>query len=361
MIQMEKLLAVAIKQEAEDIILTVGRPPVLRVRGQIENLPTKVLEPEDTVALMKSITPERRQQELQELGSTDFGFAFEEKARFRVAVFRQQGNIAVVLRLIPWRIRTFQELGLDMHIQELLYRPRGLLLVTGPTGSGKTTTLATMIDHINTNRKVHIITIEDPIEYRHPHKKALVSQRELGSDVPSFEEALRRALRQTPDVILVGEMRDLASTQLALQAAETGHLVLSTLHTNSAQETVDRIVDQFPGNQQEQIRTQLASCLLAVLSQTLIPRSDVSGLVAAYEIMLVNSAIRNLIRENKTFRIDSTIQTSRDKGMKLLDDSLLELYSKKMIDRTEVLTRCRYPAEVSERLREMETPAQGRP
>jgi len=357
MIQMEKLLAAAIKQEAEDIILTVGRPPVFRVRGQLEDLPTKMLSPEDTVALMKSITPERRQQELQEKGSTDFGFAYEQRGRFRVAVYRQQGNTAVVLRLIPWRIRSFQDLGLEKNVQELLYRPRGLLLVTGPTGSGKTTTLATMIDHINNNRKVHIITVEDPIEYRHPHKKAVVSQRELGSDVPSFTEALRRALRQTPDVILVGEMRDLESTQLALQAAETGHLVLSTLHTNSAQETVERIIDQFPGNEQEQIRTQLAAGLLAVLSQTLIPRADGAGLVAAYEILLVNSAVRNLIRENKAFRIDSTIQTSREKGMKLLDDSLLSLYSQGLIDRTEVLTRSRYPSEAADRLREMETPA----
>ncbi len=358
MIQMEKLLAAAVKREVEDIILTVGRPPVFRIMGELESLPTKVLTPEDTVALMKSITPEHRQQELQEMGSTDFGFAFEGKARFRVAAFRQQGNICVVLRLIPWRIRTFQELGLDARIQELLHRPRGLILVTGPTGSGKTTTLATMIDYINSNRKVHIITIEDPIEYRHPHKKAVVSQRELGSDVPNFSEALRRALREAPDVILVGEMRDLESTRLAIAAGETGHLVLSTVHTNSAQETVERIIDQFPAQQQQQIRTQLASTLIAVLSQTLVPRANRAGLVAAFEILLVNSAVRNLIRENKTFRIDSTIQTSRDKGMKLLDDSLLELYSKGLIDRVEVVTRCRYIGEVTERLQELEAPVQ---
>ena len=253
---------------------------------------------------------------------------------------------------------SFQELGLDMHVQELLYRPRGLILVTGPTWSGKTTTLATMIDHVNTNRKVHIITIEDPVEYRHSHKNSIVSQRELGSDVPTFSEALRRALRQTPDVILVGEMRDLESTRLAVSAAETGHVVLSTLHTNSAQETVDRIIEQFPGQEQQQVRTQLASCLLAVLSQSLIPRVDGSGLVAAYEILVVNNAARNLIRTNKTFRIDSTIQTSRDKGMKLLDDSLLDLYSRGIIDRTEVVTRCRYPEETNERLKEIEVSAQ---
>ncbi len=358
MVQMEKLLAAAVKKEAEDIILTVGRPPVFRLRDELQDLPTEVLKAEDTVALMKSITPEHRQQELHEVGSTDFGFSFEQRARFRVAVFRQQGNICIVLRLIPWRIRSFQELGLDKRIQELLHRPRGLVLVTGPTGSGKTTTLATMVDYVNENRRVHIITIEDPIEYRHDHKKAVVSQRELGSDVPDFYEALRRALREAPDVILVGEMRDLESTRLAIGAGETGHLVLSTVHTNSAQETVERIIDQFPAEQQQQIRTQLASTLVAVLSQTLIPRVNKTGLVAAFEILLVNNAVRNLIRENKTFRIDSTIQTSRDRGMKLLDDSLLELYSKGIIERVEVLTRCRYPNEVNERLKELEAPVE---
>ena len=355
MIQMEKLLNAAIKQEAEDIILTVGRPPVFRIHGELENLQTEVLCAEDTVALMKSITPEHRQQELQEVGSTDFGFAFEQKGRFRVAAFRQQGNLCVVLRLIPWRIRTFDDLGLDKRIQELLFRPRGLILVTGPTGSGKTTTLATMINYINESRKVHIITVEDPIEYRHEHKKCVVTQRELGADVPDFSEALRRALRQAPDVILVGEMRDLESTRLAIAAGETGHLVLSTVHTNSAQETVERIIDQFPSGQQQQIRTQLSSTLVAVLSQTLVPRANGKGLVAAYEILIANNAVRNLIREDKTFRIDSTIQTSRDKGMRLLDDSLIELHASGIIDRTEVMRRCRYPSESNERLRELET------
>ena len=355
-VQMEKLLSAAIKREAEDVILTVGLPPMFRLRNNLERLATKTLEPEDTVSLMKSITPERHQQELQETGSSDFGFSYAHKARFRVAVFRQSGNVAIVLRLIPWRTRTFKELGLGVRIQELLFRPRGLILVTGPTGSGKTTTLATMIDYINTNRKCHIITIEDPVEYRHEHKQCVVTQRELGSDVPNFSDALRRSLRQAPDVILVGEMRDLDSTQLALSAAETGHLVLSTVHTNSAQETVERVIDQFQANQQQQIRTQLASTMLAVLSQTLLPRADGTGLVAAYEILIVNNAVRNLVRENKTFRIDSTIQTNRDKGMKLLDDSLLELYGNGIIDRNEVVTRCRYADTVAERLREMDTP-----
>jgi len=353
MVQIQKLLAAAIAQRAEDLILTVGRPPLLRLYGRLEALRTDVLTPEDTVALMKSITPERHQQELQEVGSADFGVSFE-KARFRVAVFRQRGNICVVMRLIPWKILTFEDLGLDVNVQELLYRPRGLILVTGPTGSGKTTTLATMIDHINRTRKVHILTIEDPIEYRHEHIKAVVSQRELGSDVPDFAEALRRALRQSPDVILVGEMRDLNSTRLAITAAETGHLVFSTVHTQSAQSTVDRIIDQFPGNEQDQIRQQLASSLLAVLSEALIPRADKKGLVAAFEILLVNSAVKNLIREKKTFRIDSVIQTSRDKGMRLMDDALLDLYGKGLIERTEVVTRCRYPQEVANSLRALE-------
>ncbi len=354
MIQMEKLLTAAIKKKAEDIILTVGRPPVFRLFGELRSLQTKTLEPDDTVALMKSITPEHKQQELQELGSTDFGFAFEEQGRFRVAVYRQQGHICIVLRLIPWRILTFNELGLDDRIQELLFKPRGLILVTGPTGSGKTTTLATMIDFVNANRRSHIITIEDPIEYRHKHKESVVSQRELGADVPNFTEALRRALRQAPDIILVGEMRDLESTQLAIAAAETGHLVFSTLHTNSAQETVERIVDQFPSSQQEQVRTQLASTLVTVISQTLVPKKDGKGIVAAHEILISNNAVKNLIRENKMFRIDSTIQTSRDKGMKLLDDSLVELYADGIINRSEVLTRCRYNEDTTSRVRELD-------
>jgi twitching motility protein PilT len=351
-IQIDKVLATAIQKEAEDVILTVGRPPMLRLDGSLEPLRTEVLGPEETTALMKSFTPERYQQELQEEGSADFGFGFQ-NARFRVAVFRQQGSICVVLRLIPNRMRSLEELGLGLSVQELLFRPRGMLLVTGPTGSGKTTTLATMINHINDNRKIHILTIEDPIEYRHSHRKCLVSQREVGVDVSSFTEALRRALRESPDVILVGEMRDLESTRLAITAAETGHLVLSTVHTQSAQSTVERIIDEFPPNQQEQIRIQLANSLLAVLAQTLVPRIG-GGLVAAFEILIVNPAVRHLIRDNKTFRIDSTIQTSRDKGMQLLDDDLLRLYQKGIIERTEVLTRARYPEEAAKSLVQME-------
>jgi twitching motility protein PilT len=354
MIQIDKVLGAAMRVEAEDIILTVGRPPMLRVGGALEPLKTQTLEAGDTVALMKSITPERYQQELQEQGSADFGFGFRGEAAFRVGVFRQQGDICVVLRLIPSKIRTFSQLGLGPVVQELLFRPRGLILVTGPTGSGKTTTLATMINHINESRKLHILTIEDPIEYRHPHKKCVVSQREVGVDVPEFGEALRRALREAPDVILVGEMRDLESTRLAITAAETGHLVLSTVHTQSAQSTVERIIDEFPAGQQAQVRIQLANSLLCILAQTLLPRVG-GGLVAAYEVLLVTPAVRHLIRDNKTFRIDSAIQTGRDRGMQLLDDSLLSLYEQGLIERTDVLTRCRYPEEVSKALMAIES------
>jgi twitching motility protein PilT len=358
MIQIDKVLAVAIDKNAEDIILTVGQPPMLRLDGQMEKLATDVLDSEDTMALMKSITPERFQQELQEEGSTDYGFSYQDRAAFRVAAYRQQGSTAVVLRLIPNRIRTFKELGLQSKIQELLFRPRGLILVTGPTGSGKTTTLATCINHINENRKVHILTIEDPIEYRHKHKKSVISQREVGVDVPAFDEALRRALRQAPDVILVGEMRDLESTRLAITAAETGHLVLSTVHTQSAQSTVERIIDEFPANQQAQVRTQLATSLVCVMAQTLMPRVG-GGMVAAYEILIVTPAVRNLIRDGKTHRIDSAIQTGRSKGMQLLDDHLLRLYKQGLVDRSDVMQRCRYPDEVSKSIMSMEqgTPA----
>jgi len=354
MIQIDKVLSAAIRQDAEDIFFTVGRPPMLRLNGALEPLPTETLTREDTSALMKSITPERYQQELQETGSADYGFEFQGQAAFRVGAFRQQGDIAIVLRLIPSRIRTFQELGLGSGIQELLFKPRGLVLVTGPTGSGKTTTLATMVDHVNTTRKAHILTIEDPIEYRHAHKKCIVSQREIGVDVPDFAEALRRALREAPDVILVGEMRDLESTRLAISASETGHLVLSTVHTQSAQSTVERIIDEFPPNQQAQIRVQLANSLLAILAQSLVPKAN-GGLVAAFEILLVTPAVRHLIRDNKTFRIDSAIQTGRERGMQLLDDHLVRLYEQGIIERTEVLTRCRYPEEVSKTLMAMET------
>ena len=264
-LQIDKLLETVVKEKCSDLHISTGQPPVVRLHGRLVRLETKTLEPEDTVALMKSITPERNQQELQEVGGTDFGFAFGDKARFRVAVFKQKGHIAMVLRQIPTEFLTFEQIGLPSVIVDLITRPRGLFLVTGPTGSGKTTTLASMINWMNDNLDHHIITLEDPIEYYHTHKKSMINQREIGVDVPSFPEALRRALRMDPDVILVGEMRDLDTIQSAITAAETGHIVFGTLHTTGAQGTVDRIIDVFPTNQQEQIRTQLASSIIAVL------------------------------------------------------------------------------------------------
>jgi len=292
---------------------------------------------------MKSITPERNQQELQEEGGTDFGFAFGDKARFRVAIFKQKGNVTVVLRLIPTKIMTFEEIGLPQICASLCHRPRGLFLVTGPTGCGKTTTLACMLNYINENLDRHIVTVEDPIEYYHTHKKSIVNQRTVGIDVPSFGEALRRVLRQDPDVILVGELRDLETIEAAIRAAETGHLVFSTVHTTSAAGTITRLIDVFPPNQQEQIRTQLSTNLLAVLSQVLCPLATGRGRVAAYEFMVVTPAISNLIRENKTYRIDSSIQTGKKLGMQLLDEHIWRLYDVGKITLEEMLEKSRQP------------------
>jgi twitching motility protein PilT len=351
-VHIDRLLETCIRLDASDIHLHVGRPPVLRVSGRLRTLDTKSLEPDDTQALMKSVTPERNQQELQEEGGTDFGFAFGDKGRFRVSVFRAKGSISMVLRLIPSRILTFEQIGLPAMVRSLCRRPRGLFLVTGPTGSGKTTSLATMLDYINMNFDRHIISVEDPIEYYHAHKRSVFSQREVGADVPSFSEALRRALRQDPDVILVGEMRDLETMEAAVRAAETGHLVFGTLHTTGAQGTINRIIDAFPVAQQEQIRVQLSTTLLAVLSQTLLPRKGSSGRLAAYEFLMITPAIANLIRENKTYRIDSSIQTGKKFGMQLLDDHLWQLYDKDMVDGDEVLERARFPAEIQTKMDE---------
>jgi twitching motility protein PilT len=348
-VHIDRLLATCIRVDASDIHLCVGRPPVLRMGGRLRSLETKTLEPEDTVALMKSVTPERNQQELQEEGGTDFGFAFGDQGRFRVSVFRQKGNISMVLRLIPSKILTFEQIGLPEVVRSLVRRPRGLFLVTGPTGSGKTTTLATMIDYLNRNFDRHIITVEDPIEYYHNHIKCVVSQREVGIDVPSFSEALRRALRMDPDVILVGEMRDLETIESAIRAAETGHLVFGTLHTTGAQGTINRIIDAFPVAQQEQIRVQLSTTLLAVLSQSLLPKKE-GGRVAAYEFLVMTSSIANLIRDNKTYRIESDIQTGKKYGMQLLDDHLWDLYNTDLVEADEVLERARYIDEMQRKI-----------
>src|ERR1043166_2456200 len=310
-IQIDRLLETTVRRNASDLHLAVGKPPTLRMHGHLRELLTKVLEPEDTIALMKSITPERIQQEYEEQGSGDFGFAYGTEARFRVAIFKQKGCCSLVLRKIPHKILPFEQIGLPERARQICRRPRGIFLVTGPTGSGKTTTLATMIDYINENFDRHIITMEDPIEYYHQHKKSVVVQREIGVDVPNFPESLRRALRQDPDVMLVGEMRDLATISSAITAAETGHLVFGTLHTSGAASTINRIIDAFPTDQQEQVRVQLANNLIAVLSQALCPRVDVDGMVAAYEFMYCTPGIQNLLRENKSFRCDSYIPTSK--------------------------------------------------
>jgi twitching motility protein PilT len=348
-LHIDRLLEACIKMGGSDVHLTVGRPPVLRVHGRLRSLDTKVLEPEDTVSLMKSITPEKNQQEIQEVGGTDFGFAFGDAGRFRTAIFRQKGNISLVLRLIPSELLTFEKIGLPKICAALCRRPRGMFLVTGPTGSGKTTTLASMINYINENLDQHIITVEEPIEYYHSHKKSIINQREVGIDVPTFSEALRRSLRQDPDVVLVGELRDLETMEAAITAAETGHLVFGTLHTTGCQGTINRIIDAFPVSQQEQIRVQLSTNLIAVLSQTLCPLKAGKGRVAAYEFMVVTPAIANLIRENKTYRIESSIQTGKKFGMQLLDDHLWELYDAERISLQEMLDKARQPSTLLEK------------
>jgi twitching motility protein PilT len=337
-IQIDKLLTAAVKGGVSDIHITVGSPPIFRQDGGMKPQKTKVLTGDDTNALMKSITPERCQAELAEKGGTDFGFAFKDLARFRVSVFKQRGSVAMVLRQIPNKLLTPEQLGVPEVCKKLVTRPRGLFLVTGPTGSGKSTSLAGLIDYINNNFDHHIITIEDPIEFYHYSKKSTVNQREIGSDVPTFSEALRRALRQDPDVILVGELRDLETIEAAISAAETGHVVFGTLHTTGAQGTVNRIIDAFPSHQQEQIRTQLSTALLGVLSQTLLPKIG-GGRCAAYEVLVVTPGIGNLIRENKTFRINSAIQTGAKLGMRLLDDDLFRLWNERKVTEEAILAK----------------------
>jgi len=345
--------ATILQLKASHLHISTRQPPVIRQHGRMRRLDTKVLDADDTTALMKSITPDRCQQELQQVGGADFAIEFTDGYRFRVAIFKQRGNIGMVLRRIPSQFLTFEQIGMPDAIRRLITRPRGLLLVTGPTGSGKTTSLASMTNFLNENYDRHIITLEDPIEYYHKHKKCTVNQREIGVDVPDFKEGIRRALRMDPDIILVGEMRDLATIHAAIEAAETGHIVFATLHTSGAASTINRIIDVFPKDQQDQIRTQLSTAMIGVLSQALLPKKE-PGVIAAYEMLVVTSAVQNLIRENKVYRIDSSIQTGRKHGMFLLDESLFKLWRDGIVEKEECLLRASKPAELAAKIAQAE-------
>jgi twitching motility protein PilT len=349
---MNDLLEIVVEQNASDLHLQVGQPPTLRLSGAMTPVDGPNLAAEDTENLMLAITPDTHVQNLKLNGGADFGFAYLDKARFRVSVHKAKGNYGIVLRQIPNKMFGLREIGLPDKVKELLYRPRGLIIVTGPTGSGKSTTLASMINYINENREGHIITIEDPIEYYHEHKRCIVTQREIGVDVPNFAEAIRRALRMDPDIILVGEMRDLETIEAAISAAETGHLVFATLHTNGAAKTIDRIVDAFPSNMKDMIRTQLSSSIQAVISQVLCKKNG-GGRIASFEIMINTTSIASLIRENKTFRINSDIQTGAALGMITLDTHLMSLVNRDIITPDEALDKAQDPAVVREKLLQM--------
>lgn len=353
MLSAKELMSLAIEKGASDLHLNPGRPPVGRMSGKLTSLIEETLDEDASEVLARELCNDSQWEELNTVGSTDFGIAHGDGNRFRASVFRQRGRYSAVLRLIPSELLSFEQIGIPEAVQELLNKPRGLILVTGPTGSGKTTTLASMVNVINQERKCHILTCEDPIEYYHAHNKSIVTQREIGSDVPTFSEALKRALRQDPDVILVGEMRDLETMEAAITAAETGHLVFATLHTTGAARTVDRIVDAFPTIQQAQIRTQLASGIVAVVSQLLLARADAKGgRVAAFEIMITTPSIQALIRDNKTFRISSDIQTGAKFGMISLDTHLMALYQAGQISYEDLITKAQEPDGVIQKLQE---------
>ncbi len=337
--QINELLIEAKNKEASDLHLNTGIPPVLRINGKLIRLDLPELTPESTHEMIYSILSEKQKKDFESLGELDLSYELVDISRFRVNIFKHRRGEGGAFRLIPEKVKTLSELGLPSILSDFTEKDRGLVLITGPTGSGKSTTLAAMIDIINKNRTDNIITIEDPIEFIHSHKKCLISQREIGSHTPSFASALRNALREDPDVILVGEMRDLETISMALTAAETGHLVFSTLHTISASETIERIIDVFPPHQQNQIRMQLAGSLLGVVAQTLLPLSDEKGRVPALEIMVANPAIRNLIREGKAYQISSTIQISKKDGMQSLDQSLKDLLMEGKISQEDAMKK----------------------
>lgn len=343
-----ELLAAVIARGASDLHLQVGQAPVLRISGEMVPMDLPVLSPENTSELVHSILPPHDQERLQQHGGADFAISYED-ARFRVSILRAKGHYGLVLRLIPSKLLTLGQIGLPEEVTRLLTRPRGLILVTGPTGSGKSTTLASMINWINENRQAHIITIEDPIEYYHAHKKSVITQREVHVDVASFAEAIRGALRQDPDVILVGEMRDLETIEAAVTAAETGHLVFGTLHTTGAARTINRIVDAFPASTKETIRAQLSTSIVAVISQVLLSKTG-GGRVAGFEIMVTTPSIANLVRENKIYQLESEIQTGGEHGMRQLDTHLLELVQGGVVDADEAIEVAQNPGELAKRL-----------
>ncbi len=338
LVDVHQIITEGCRRLASDVHITVGVPPIFRVNGELVKYGEVPLTPSDTEEFVRQVMTDGQFEKLLERGDLDFSYSLPGYSRFRVNAYKQRGSFGMALRIIPYGIPTMESLNLPPVIGELTHLARGLILVTGPTGTGKTTTLATMIDKINAEKSCHIVTLEDPIEYLHRHNKSIVNQREIGTDATDFARGLRAALRQDPDVILVGEMRDLDTISIAVTAAETGHLVLSTLHTMGAAETIDRIVDVFPPYQQGQIRVQLASVLQAVITQQLLMRSDGKGRIPALEIMIATPAIRNMIREEKTHQIHTAIKTGSKYNMQTMDDSLLSLYNRGFISRDELLS-----------------------
>jgi twitching motility protein PilT len=346
-VNLHQLLKAMIEKGASDMHITTGSPPLLRIDGSIVPLKLPPLGPVETKQLCYSILTEEQKISFEKANELDLSFGVKNLSRFRANIFTQRGAVAGAFRSIPFKILSFEELGLPPVVAELANRPRGLVLVTGPTGSGKSTTLASIIDKINSEHRHHIMTIEDPIEYLHPHKLSVVNQREVGTDTMSFKTALKYVLRQDPDVVLVGEMRDLETIEAALTIAETGHLVFATLHTNGALQTINRIVDVFPPHQQQQIRAQLSFVLCGVMSQLLLPRANGPGRVLAVEVMVPNAAIRNLIREDKVHQIYSAMQVGQDKyGMQTLNQSLYSLYARRLISLEEAMGRSNEPDEL---------------
>lgn len=345
----EKYLEVVVKQRGSDLHISAGLPPVVRIDGNLQRMDVPALKPEEVELLLFPMLNKEQRRKLEQDWELDFSYGIQGLSRFRVNIYKDRGNYAVAFRVIASKVPSFKELGLSDTVRKIAEKPRGLVLVTGPTGSGKSTTLAAMINYINETRSEHILTIEDPIEFIHPSKRSIIHQRELGQDTRSFANALKSALREDPDIILVGEMRDLDTIRLALTAAETGHLVFGTLHTSSASQTIDRIIDVFPEGQQQQVRVQLSNSLVAVFSQTLLPLLQAdgtkSGRVMAQEVMLVIPAIANLIREAKAAQIYSTMQTNSGFGMQTLEMSLRDLYMRKKITLEDALARSSRPEE----------------